>query len=225
MKYSFFSNVSIFIKCFHGVQTKFCTPFLGIIDMMIFYLIRHGLTESNKEKIVMGQGDSPLSNEGIEDACYLGEKLKHIQFNSIYSSDLGRARNTADIIAHYLIGTPPINFKPELREINFGRYNNTPRSVMKQQFSSYGRDVSFIYPDGESLLIMQERVCNFITGLEKKHADDIILLVSHSAVIKGIISRFTKVHLQAFYDSQQEISHRYIGRFTIKGGTLLGYGT
>ena len=62
------------------------------------YLVRHGETEWNVKKINQGQSESALTEVGIEQAKETGEKLKHIKFDAIFSSDLSRTQRTAEII-------------------------------------------------------------------------------------------------------------------------------
>ena len=70
--------------------------------MLTFYLVRHGNTEHNKNGIVIGQSDSALTSEGLENANLIADKLCSVDFKAIYSSDLGRASTTALIIAKKL---------------------------------------------------------------------------------------------------------------------------
>ena len=65
---------------------------------MELYLIRHGKTIWNAENRLQGRTDIELNEEGIAAAKELGEKLKNIHFDMIYSSPLKRAFNTAELI-------------------------------------------------------------------------------------------------------------------------------
>ena len=69
---------------------------------MTTYVVRHGSTKANEERIIMGHLDTPLSEVGIADAEFLVRRLKNISFDKIYSSDLKRATQTADIIAQHI---------------------------------------------------------------------------------------------------------------------------
>jgi broad specificity phosphatase PhoE len=62
------------------------------------YIVRHGETEWNKNGTVMGQMDSPLTPEGVEQVKATAEALKHVHFDAIFSSDSPRAQRTAEII-------------------------------------------------------------------------------------------------------------------------------
>lgn len=65
-----------------------------------FYIVRHGQTEWNAKKIIQGHTDTPLTAEGIKQAQSLGRKLKRIHFAGVFSSDLVRAKRTAELIVY-----------------------------------------------------------------------------------------------------------------------------
>lgn len=67
--------------------------------MTTFYIVRHGTTVANEKGIIQGQIDTPLSKKGKNEIKQLAQKLQHIRFDAIYSSDLGRAFITEFIIA------------------------------------------------------------------------------------------------------------------------------
>ena len=65
----------------------------------VFYIIRHAETEANAEDILSGSGgDYPLTSRGKKQAIALGEGLRGIRFDSCYTSEMGRARTTAEIV-------------------------------------------------------------------------------------------------------------------------------
>ena len=64
----------------------------------VIYLVRHGQTVHNRDYIVSGQVNPPLTRPGVEQARAVAEKLSDIHFDHIYASDLERAIRTAEII-------------------------------------------------------------------------------------------------------------------------------
>jgi broad specificity phosphatase PhoE len=62
------------------------------------YLTRHGETEWNEKKLIQGHTDIPLNTKGKKQAKLLGKQLKDIDFDVVFSSDLLRAKNSAEII-------------------------------------------------------------------------------------------------------------------------------
>ena len=84
------------------------------------YLVRHGETEWNKKRIIMGQSDSPLTETGIEQVKATAQELKRVDFAAIFSSDLLRAQRTAAIIK--LERQLAVQTTKALRERTFGHY-------------------------------------------------------------------------------------------------------
>jgi alpha-ribazole phosphatase len=84
------------------------------------YFIRHGLTETNKEQRFVGWSDVPLAKEGFEQVERLAERLAAAPITGLYSSDLLRARQTAEAIGRKHGLEPELS--PQLREINFASW-------------------------------------------------------------------------------------------------------
>ncbi|NIY48819.1 histidine phosphatase family protein [Cedecea colo] len=84
------------------------------------YLTRHGKTMFNTVHRAQGWADTPLTAPGIEVARHLGKGLKDVKFYSVYSSDAGRARETARLIMDAKATPFTLNERPELREVCFG---------------------------------------------------------------------------------------------------------
>ena len=67
--------------------------------MLQVYLVRHGETQWNAERRIQGQSDSPLTAKGEQQAMQVGERARTFGITHVISSDLGRTRRTAEIIA------------------------------------------------------------------------------------------------------------------------------
>ena len=96
-----------------------------------FYLVRHGQTKLNKKRRLQGVTNSPLTKKGIRMAKRLGQELKQIKFEAVYTSDLKRTQKTAQYIideneAYY----PPVYQDPDLREISFGKFEEAKNTKM-----------------------------------------------------------------------------------------------
>lgn len=92
-------------------------------DTVNIYFARHGKTLLNTFDRVQGWADSPLTEEGIKVAKYLGEGLKGIKFDSYYSSDAGRQRETMQVILTQMgIQDYKLNELKGLREAFFGGF-------------------------------------------------------------------------------------------------------
>jgi len=90
----------------------------------IFYLIRHGESESNARFVVGGQTDAPLTERGLEQAEQARQALTGVKLDAVYSSDLQRAVRTAEVISgHYI---PEDHRIAALGERDFGKLEGQP---------------------------------------------------------------------------------------------------
>src|SRR5215472_5236918 len=86
------------------------------------WLVRHGLTEWNTQQRFCGHSDVTLSAQGRVQARWLARRLQEEKISTIYSSDLSRARDTAEIIASRRTQAVPVKASPAWREIDFGAW-------------------------------------------------------------------------------------------------------
>jgi len=169
------------------------------------YIVRHGETERNVKELLNGQQDSPLTQNGIQQAEDLRHELKDVHFDSIYSSDLERARKTAHIIkkdAH------PDDFRIEkmLTEKFCGEFEGKHRSIYKQElekalkamndFSDEARWKAKPSPDVESDHEVAQRFTKAIKTIAKEHAGKKVLVVSHGGCIRSFLVHIGQYKLQ-----------------------------
>lgn len=156
----------------------------------IFWLIRHGETRWNSERRLQGWRDIPLNSIGIFQAQCLSARLRPPFFTApigqIFSSDLARARQTAEIAATYW--DLPIISMPALRERHFGFYEG---QFLDSLQDDAGIPIGFHALDqgmqgGESLSAFRERVRQVINQLACMHPDQHLLLFSHGGVLDMI---------------------------------------
>ena len=157
---------------------------------MKFFVVRHPWTQAGAAGITKGWADSPLTPAGIEAAEKLGDFFQDKDIPVIYSSDLGRCLETSRLINKKL--NVKIIKAPELREQNFGVFNNT--RITKKEFDS--SDHSAIPPKGESLVQLKERVLNYITTRLPKDKDK-ILAVTHYGCFQSLLSEALGVSLDS----------------------------
>ena len=88
-----------------------------------FYLVRHGQTRLNRSRRLQGTTNSPLTKKGKRMAKRLGKELQNIRFTAVYTSDLKRTHETAELIlSENKRGCPPVYRDPDLRELSFGKF-------------------------------------------------------------------------------------------------------
>jgi broad specificity phosphatase PhoE len=165
-------------------------------------LARHGETTDNREPIrVQGFTDTPLNDTGRAQAAELGERMASSGVVSLWSSDLSRARETAEIVGGRL--GLPVRLDPRLREANRGRWEGSRFIDIEpnepELFAAWMRaGAGFRFPGGESLLDQQERV---IAALEDIHATGELpaLVVCHGGSIRVMLCLRDPRGLDAFH--------------------------
>lgn len=136
----------------------------------------------------MGQLDSPLTALGIRQAEALAERLSRIEFAALYSSDLGRARHTAEIIAARC--KRDVLVDAGLRERHMGIFEGLTREEMRSRFPQERSDYERIgfehaIPGGESARQRLERSVRVMTAIAEHHPDDTVVAVTHGGFLMG----------------------------------------
>lgn len=160
---------------------------------MIFVLTLHTLTEWNLLGRVQGQTDIPLSSRGKSDAAKIAEKLSGLGVSSIVSSDLARARETAEIFNNTL--QVPMRVDIRLREYSFGKLEGLTREQAVQQ---YGPSIISHWDDkfraydfrlfgGEQREDVFSRHLAVIQSLHVEAPEQKILLVGHSGGMNTLL--------------------------------------
>jgi len=144
-------------------------------------LARHGETDWNREGRWQGWADPPLNETGRSQARRLAEQLRNTPFDAVYSSDLRRAQETADIVAepHRV----PVAADPGLREIDVGSWSGLTRAEIDNRFPGSER------PDGESREEHLARVLRTVERIARAHAGQRILIVSHGGTMRALRSQ------------------------------------
>jgi probable phosphoglycerate mutase len=152
--------------------------------------MRHGQTNWNLQGRTQGWKDTPLNDCGLEQARIAAAKLKDFPIETIYSSDLKRAKKTADIISAAL--DLPIHYTQKLREMNFGKAEGVKKTDLDAKFpyiyqafndiQNPGRD-EIGYPDGETIGEVQQRFMKFINRLRTDGRQN-VLLVTHGMLVR-----------------------------------------
>lgn len=152
------------------------------------YIVRHGQTDWNLEKRLQGQTDIPLNSIGKDQASEAAQLLKDIKFDATYSSDLLRAKQTAEIIAldHQLV----VKTTELIRERHFGRWEGELVSEIrdlldiKKALSDEERKHYKHHPEIESDEEIFIRFNTFIREIAATHLNQNILVASHSGSIR-----------------------------------------
>lgn len=155
---------------------------------MKLIITRHGQAEDNVRGITMGQRDSKLTALGLRQAKRKALEIKKLSWkiDRIYTSDLGRCVQTAQIISDTL-GLQRVIPDENLREISFGKYEGLPYNDIPYLEGGY---MKVRFPDGESNEIMAARVINVINRIYETNKDACILIVAHSGPIAAVLASY-----------------------------------
>ncbi len=175
--------------------------------MKKIYLVRHGETVWNLEGRTQGRRDSHLTERGLYQATMLAKRLVKEPIDSIYSSNLDRAKSTAAIIGKEL--GLDCHMHEGLAELSFGLWEGL---TIKDIERDYPDEVNIWHstphlpciPEGELLEAAQSRIIAAIDEIAEATADKNILIVSHGTVLKLYLQAFLGMELSDFYKLKQE---------------------
>ena len=175
---------------------------------MDIYLIRHGETESNKQKRYIGWSESPLSPLGRRQAEKAASYLAGEGLEARFCSDLQRAKSTANVIG------AGCGLKPAatnlLREISFGQWEGLTFDQIKSGWGdaiSCWLDNPFLRsaPDGETLAEVRARMSSFVKRMEEqKPGLKSIAAVSHGGSIRTLLHHVLQLDEGSFWDLKIE---------------------
>jgi broad specificity phosphatase PhoE len=161
-------------------SSKYCT----------IYLVRHGRTDWNDKKIIQGHTDTKLNSEGQSSAKDLAKVFKNIKFDKIYSSDLSRARETAEIIAleHKLV----VETTKALRERHYGNAEGKSHAIFKGMndiLDSLDDKVRYSYKFSSNIHMesdeeVMNRFLRFLREIAVSNSGKTILIATHAGPIR-----------------------------------------
>lgn len=190
-----------------------------------FYIVRHGQTNWNILGKTQGHGNSDLTEQGIVQARELAEDITKYPIDYIYSSDLGRAIQTAEILGEKL--NLEVQKTEGLREMGFGVWEGLLIDEIKKDYSDiydiWRNDPHLVnIPKGETLQVIKERVDNFIEEINKKHENKHIIFVTHSITLRVMLLSFLGSGMENIYKIKQDntalnrVEYRDYGPVVIK---------
>lgn len=156
--------------------------------MKRLYLLRHGQTEFNVKKLVQGRCDSPLTDLGRKQAGMAAAWLKghDVVPNKVVSSPLGRAMDTASLVATELLG-PDAAVEPceGLIERSYGTFEEGPHDALPTDVWDPGEDL--VPFGGEGSHALQERMVSTLAYLMSAEDVETLLAVSHGSASRQFI--------------------------------------
>ena len=157
--------------------------------MTTLYLIRHGRTELNKERVFRGMLDVPLDSVGEAEAAAAAKALRKAGIARIFVSPLSRAQRTAELLAAS-VGAP-VETCDALRDIDYGKWSGRPDEAIRQEDpKQYERWLTepgrMRFPGGESLGDVRARVQPVLERIAGG-AEPVVAVVSHRVTLKVLL--------------------------------------
>lgn len=193
--------------------------------MLQVYLVRHGETLWNAERRIQGQSDSPLTDKGETQARQVAERAKALGITHIITSDLGRTRRTAEIIAD--ICGCDVTLEPRLRELNMGVLERRPLDSLTEEEEGWRRQLvngtaDGRIPEGESMQELSGRMHAALAACLELPEGSRPLLVSHGMALGCLVS--TILGLPAYAERRLRLRNCSISRIDYQQSPWLASG-
>lgn len=193
--------------------------------MLQTYLVRHGETEWNLAHRIQGQSDSPLTIKGQQQAHLVARRVAQEGITHVISSDLGRARQTAQIIAD--VCGCPVMIEPRLRELHMGVLEERlldsldPQEECWRQSLLNGSEDARI-PQGESMIELGTRMRDALDNCLTLPEGSKPLLVSHGIALGCLLG--TLLGLPAYAERRLRVRNCSLSRVDYQQSPWLASG-
>jgi 2,3-bisphosphoglycerate-dependent phosphoglycerate mutase len=184
-------------------------------------LARHGETDWNRESRWQGHADIPLNETGREQAHELGRALAETSLDAVYSSDLLRAYETAEIVAR------PRGFTvirdAALREIDDREWTGLTWPEIEQAFPEGARRHQVGgtgWEHGETWAAMTERVIAALDRIAARHPDGCVLCVIHGGPIRVSLAHAMGLDLREYRRTQPEPANGSVSEIAVEEGAF-----
>lgn len=175
----------------------------GVTIVGRLYLTRHGETVWNKEERFQGRANSSLTKDGIRQAEELADRLKDKPIDFVISSPSDRALKTAAILNKS--NTTPIIQDEHFLEMDLGEWEGQLRQAIEQKdplrSKHFWEEPHLFKPaTGEDFYDVRERVLPRIKTILQEFPDKHILLVTHTVVLKTLMTYFEPRPLEKLWE-------------------------
>lgn len=172
-------------------------------NIIRLFIIRHGQTDNNVQKILQGHRDTNLNATGIEQGLKLGKYMyeQHITFDFVASSDLKRCKETTMCvlkeIKHDTANMPPVEYYPALRERYMGVIEGMHITEAEKYADKHGKGTFKEF--GEKPEDFVQRLSQQVVSLCENAQPDVqnMAVVSHGGAIRALLSWFDNIDSNA----------------------------
>ncbi len=182
-------------------------------------LVRHGETDWNRDGRWQGHSDTHLNDVGREQAARLAAELDGVDV--VYSSDLARARETAEIVAARL--DLPVQLDARLRERSFGAWEGKTGPEIESEFVAAHAEWRAGGPgadDAEPFAEFAARVESFLADVLERHPDETVLIVAHGGSIRVIHARAKGLDYVRDHRLIPGVANCTVARYAARDGNL-----
>jgi probable phosphoglycerate mutase len=167
------------------------------------YLARHGQTDWNADGRLQGSADILLNSAGRQQATLLAQRLAGVRLDAVYSSELRRSRDTAEMVR----GAAPLIALAGLNERRLGAFEG--RSATPE-YTRRNRDPDDALDGGESLSQFFARVRTTLTDVLRNHPSGAILIVGHGGTNQMIVRALFSLSAERAAEFQQANDELYL---------------
>ncbi len=175
--------------------------------MSLIYLIRHGQTDWNREKIFRGLADRPLSEHGKREAQAVARFLAKERIQFIYASPLKRAIETAEPLARDKGRN--VEVLKGVIDLDFGEWSGMPMKEVRDRYPEIfenfmKRPEKAVFPAGETLDQAQQRAMAAIREVAERHPEETIAVVTHRVICKVVLLGILGLGVSQFWKISQD---------------------
>jgi broad specificity phosphatase PhoE len=181
-------------------------------------LARHGETDWNRALRWQGHADRPLTDLGHAQARTLAEQLDAFRIDAIYSSDLERARVTAEAVAARR--RLEVVVRCDLREVDCGSWSGCYHSDLEPSEIERWKAGAKAWAGGESYEQMAERMVGAIRSVASGHTDQHVLVVSHGAAIRAVHAAATGLSFHEYRRLHPTVENAGLSAVLIENGKI-----
>src|SRR6266550_6847085 len=189
--------------------------------MTTLLLVRHGETDWNRDGRWQGGSNTSLNELGRQQARSLADQLDG-NIAAVYSSDLSRARETADIVAAKL--GLEVRVDPRLRERSFGSWEGLTTPEIEDRFADSHRrwqaGEGFGADDAETFEDFYARVNDFLADVLRLHPDEEVLVISHGGSIRVIHALAAGLDYVRAHRLIPGVANCAVARYVVRDGKL-----
>lgn len=170
---------------------------------MKIYVVRHGKTKWNQEKRMQGIKNSDLIGVGIEEAKKLGEYLKDVEFEKVWTSPLGRCLETTG----HVVGDRSLDVEKldGLHEFNFGEFegktiDEIEKKYPEENYNLWNKPEAYVPVGGEDFEDLFKRVGASFNEIVKKSKGGNTLVVTHGVYISALLAMIENKEIKDIWE-------------------------